>query len=160
MTIHYPTGNRSETSSFRFQMELPRQIRISFAVGCCTFWRVQTCNAACCICFSSAAESVRFTPKCKGPNGCSGSAEPLFWEVPKARQILLLQVCLGWPKGKDRIRFYTEFWHNHSHQTAKCCSSNTEKWKRGEIYFSWTELPFGLPSVQCLPPCCNCDGNI
>lgn len=93
MTIHYPTGNRSETSSFRFQMELPRQIRISFAVGCCTFQRAQTCNTACCICFSSAAESLRFTPKCKGPNGCSASAEPLFWEVPKARQILLFQVC-------------------------------------------------------------------
>lgn len=92
MTIHYPTGNRSETSSFRFQMELPRQIRVSFAVGCCMFRRAQTCNSACCICFSSA-ESLRFTPKCKGPNGCSASTEPLFWEVPKARQILLFQVC-------------------------------------------------------------------
>lgn len=83
MTIHYPTGNHSETSSFRFQMEPPRQIRISFAVGCCTFCRVQTCNAACCICFSSAEESIRFTPKCKGPNGCSDQQNHYFEKYPK-----------------------------------------------------------------------------
>lgn len=41
MTIHYPTGSQSETSSFRFQREPPHQIRPSFAAGCCLFWRTR-----------------------------------------------------------------------------------------------------------------------
>lgn len=158
MTIHYPTGSPSETSSFRFQTEPPHQIRPSFAAGCCIFWRAQTQKL--CILhplFASSKRDFKFHSQMQSTYGCPASAG-LYFEKSLKQDRIQFYKSAAWPaRAKDMIRFYPGFQHQHlaDSKPPNVYSFPAKKEKEADIG-TLPEQNFSGFGFSNMPPRYNC----
>lgn len=148
MTIHYPTGSRSETSSFRFQMEPPHQIRPSFAAGCCIFWRAQTQK----FCIHATAQDRLYTlySQIQGPYSHLSSARLYLEKFPKQDRFCFFKV-LVWLASDFRLGFRISTWLISNHQMF----FYRKEMERGKRHKLFPDRTAWLIFIQ-MPPCYIC----
>ena len=101
MTIHYPTGSRSENQQLPLaDGATTSHERAVSAAGCCILWRAQHRNSACSLLFTSHQGGFILHSPSQSPYGCPASQGPLGISQ-KTRQTRLFLIFRQSGKGKS-----------------------------------------------------------